>query len=52
MAGPRLAPNSLPFEVVLRTLRQPPDRMPTYAARVLTDQQAADIYAYFKSLPP
>jgi mono/diheme cytochrome c family protein len=29
-----------------------PRRMPPYTDKVLTDAQAADLFAYLKSLPP
>jgi len=49
--GPRLAPGPLPFNVVLGQLRQPRSVMPRYDARFLSDQDAADIYAYLASVP-
>ena len=49
-AGPKLTP-PLPFEPWLLQLRTPRLVMPPYAASVLTDQQAADIYAYTTSFP-
>lgn len=49
-AGPKLIdPPAFPaFIVQLRTPRQ---QMPPYTARVLTDQQAADIYAHVLTFP-
>jgi hypothetical protein len=32
-------------------IREPPYDMPAYAASVLLDKAAADIYAYLQSLP-
>jgi mono/diheme cytochrome c family protein len=50
--GPKLAPDPLPFIAVDRQLRNPAMRMPVYTAKVLSDQDVADIYAYLKSIPP
>jgi len=52
IAGPRLAPDPVPFRSFLTQLRKPVRRMPPYSVRVLSDGQAADIYAYLKSIPP
>lgn len=52
IAGPQLAPDPPPFEAVLAQLRAPANRMPLYTKKVLSDADAADIYAYLKSIPP
>jgi len=52
IAGPKLAPNPLPFSVVIYQLRTPVDVMPAYSTLILTDQDAANIYAYLGSIPP
>jgi ubiquinol-cytochrome c reductase cytochrome c subunit len=49
-AGPKLIP-PLEFEPWLLQLRMPRFVMPPYAEAVLTDQQAADIYAYTATFP-
>ena len=49
--GPRLAPNTIPYEAFAAQLRTPRDIMPPYTTVVLTDSQLADVYAYVKSLP-
>ena len=49
--GPRLAPNPLPFEVVMGQLRHPRANMPRYAPQYVSDQDVADIYAYLASVP-
>jgi mono/diheme cytochrome c family protein len=51
IAGPRLAPNPLPFEGVKAKLRTASGRMPVYSAAVITDAQIADIVAYLQSIP-
>ena len=50
--GPSLAPNVIPFAAFMAQLRKPMDRMPVYTAVVLSDADAANIYAYLKSIPP
>jgi len=49
--GPRLAPNPLPFSAFIHQLRQPANQMPPYTEKVLSDAQAADIYAFLQSIP-
>jgi ubiquinol-cytochrome c reductase cytochrome c subunit len=49
-AGARLVPmrmNQAGFALYIRNPRQ----MPPYTAKVLSDQQAADLWAYVKSMP-
>jgi ubiquinol-cytochrome c reductase cytochrome c subunit len=50
--GPNLAPAPMPYAAYLRQLRTPRLAMPPYDAKILSDQDAADIYAYFVSQPP
>ena len=50
-AGPRLAPQPVPFEAFLQELRHPANEMPPYVATVLSDADAHDIYAYLQSIP-
>lgn len=52
VAGPKLAPDTLPVEAFLAKLRHPSGRMPVYGATVLSDDEVADIVAYLSSLPP
>jgi mono/diheme cytochrome c family protein len=33
-------------------VRKPTGNMPPYSAKVMPDQELADIYAYLKSIPP
>jgi len=51
--GPRLAPNPnmLAFKVFVQRVREPVNAMPPYTAKVLSDQQLADIYAFLKTIP-
>ena len=50
--GPRLAPRPIPFAAFSKQLRKPSSEMPPYTAKVATDAQLADIYAYLQSVPP
>lgn len=49
--GPMLAPKPLPFSVVLSQLRRPLNVMPPYSTAILSDRDAANIYAYLASIP-
>jgi len=51
-AGARLAPNPIPFGAFSKYVRQPTGEMPPYTAKVVSDRELADIYAYLKSIPP
>lgn len=51
MSGPRVSNTQLPLEGFLHQLRQPLNQMPPYESAVLSDKDAADIYAYVKSMP-
>jgi mono/diheme cytochrome c family protein len=51
-AGPRLAQTRLPLIAFTAFVRNPPSGgMPPFRAKVMTDQELADIYAYIKSIP-
>lgn len=49
--GPRLAPDPLPYEAFVQQLRRPASQMPPYQAAILSDKDAADIYAYLVTIP-
>jgi ubiquinol-cytochrome c reductase cytochrome c subunit len=49
--GPRLGPNPIAFAVFRSYVRQPTGQMPPYTAKVVSDQDLADIYAFLRSLP-
>ena len=51
-AGPRLAPDTPPFEAVKAKLRTASGRMPVYTPTVITDAQIADIVAYLQTVRP
>ena len=50
-AGARLAPNPISFGNFQRYVRQPTGEMPPYTAKVVSDKELADIYAFLKSIP-
>src|SRR5215471_3425196 len=49
--GPRLNQNPITYARFVAYIRKPTGEMPPYTAKVVTDQQAADIYAFLQSLP-
>ena len=51
MSGPRIAPNPPPLEVILGYVRKPSGEMPPYTAKVISDAELTDIYAYLQSRP-
>ena len=50
-AGPRLAPNPLPFPAFSRYVREPTNQMPPYTPTLVSDQELADIYAFLRTIP-
>jgi len=52
--GPRLGPKPIAFAAVQRYIRQPSGQMPPYTAKVVSDKDLADIYAFLQSVkqPP
>ena len=51
-AGARLAPRPISFTAFARYTRKPTNQMPPYTAKVVTDQELADIYAFLQTVPP
>ncbi|MBS1828161.1 MAG: cytochrome c [Acidobacteria bacterium] len=49
--GPRLAPPKVPVAAIRAYVRHPSGGMPPYAAKVLSDAQIDDIYAFLKTIP-
>jgi mono/diheme cytochrome c family protein len=50
--APKLAPRPIPavaFSAIVR--HPPPSGMPTYTAKVLSDAELTDIWAYLKAIP-
>jgi mono/diheme cytochrome c family protein len=50
-ATPVIAKTEVPAKAFVAFIREPAKNMPAYAASVLPDKEAADIYAYLQSLP-
>ena len=50
--GPRLGPKPIAFSAVQRYIRQPTGQMPPYTAKVVSDGDLADIYAFLQSVKP
>ena len=50
-AGPRLAPRPLALAAFTKYVRQPSGEMPPYTAKVVSNSQLADIYAFLQSVP-
>jgi ubiquinol-cytochrome c reductase cytochrome c subunit len=50
--GPRLGPGPIPFPAFLRYVRTPRGEMPPYKAKVMSDRDVADVYAFLQALPP
>jgi ubiquinol-cytochrome c reductase cytochrome c subunit len=49
--GPRLAPKPLAWAALSRYVRQPAGQMPPYTAKVVSDKDLADIYAFLSAQP-
>ena len=50
-AGARLAPKPIAFAGFTKYVRKPTLQMPPYTAKVVTDQELADIYAFLMTIP-
>jgi ubiquinol-cytochrome c reductase cytochrome c subunit len=50
-AGPRLAPSPLPYQAFVLLVRKPVDQMPLYTAKIVSDKELADIYAFLLAIP-
>jgi ubiquinol-cytochrome c reductase cytochrome c subunit len=51
IAGPKLAPDPLPFDTLASFVRTTSRLMPPYRETVLPNEDLADIYAYLQSIP-
>ena len=51
VTGPRLNQNPITYSRFVSYIRKPTGEMPPYTAKVVSDQQAADIFAFLQSLP-
>ena len=50
-AGARIARTALNLQAFLRYVRQPTGQMPPYTAKVMSDEQLGNVFAYLQSLP-
>ena len=50
-AGPRIAPDPLPYETFSAFVRTTSRAMPPYREKILADTDLADIHAYLQSIP-
>ena len=50
--GPRLGPRPIAFPAFLKYVRTPAGEMPPYKAKVMSDRDVADVYAFLQGLPP
>ena len=50
--GPRLGPRPLPYAAFSRYVRRPTGQMPPYTAKVVSDADLANIYAYIEARTP
>jgi mono/diheme cytochrome c family protein len=49
--GPRLGPDPVPLDAFTSYVRKPTGEMPPYTAKVVSDQDLADIYAFLQARP-
>jgi mono/diheme cytochrome c family protein len=50
-AGPKIAPDPMPYEALVNFVRTTNRQMPPYREAVLPSDDLADIYAYLQSIP-
>jgi mono/diheme cytochrome c family protein len=51
IAGPVLGPSPTSFSKFMTYVRSPTGQMPPYAAKVISDAELGDVYAFLESLP-
>ena len=51
VAGLKLAPDPLPYDTLVAFVRSSSGPMPPYSAKILSDDDLGDIYAYLASIP-
>ncbi len=51
VAGLKLAPDPLPYDTLAAFVRSSSGPMPPYSAKILSDDELGDIYAYLASIP-
>jgi mono/diheme cytochrome c family protein len=50
-AGPHLAPGTMPYQAFSAFVRTPPNQMPPFSEKVLSESELRAIHAYLLSLP-
>ena len=50
--GTRLGPPQIPLSAFVSYVREPTGQMPPYAAKVISNEDLAEIYNFLKSVPP
>ncbi len=50
-AAPRIAPRPFPLAAFLTVVRRPPNQMPAYTERLVSDAHLGHIHAYLESRP-
>jgi ubiquinol-cytochrome c reductase cytochrome c subunit len=50
-SGPRIGPNPLALAAFIKYVRAPKNQMPPYTAKVLSDQDLADVRAFLAARP-
>jgi ubiquinol-cytochrome c reductase cytochrome c subunit len=50
-AGPKLAPDPKPYDVISVFVRHTSGAMPKYSEKILTENDLASIYDYLRSIP-
>src|SRR5215471_7918981 len=49
--GPRLAPRPIGLATLTAIVRKPPQGMPPYSTKIMSDSEIADIRAYLAAIP-
>lgn len=50
-SGPRIGPNPLPLAAFIRYVRMPRNQMPPYTAKVMSDEELGDVWAFLAARP-
>jgi mono/diheme cytochrome c family protein len=50
-SGPRIGPNPLPLAAFVRYVRMPRNQMPPYTAKVMSDEDLGDVWAFLAARP-
>jgi ubiquinol-cytochrome c reductase cytochrome c subunit len=52
IAGARIGPPPLSAQGMIRYVRRPAGQMPAFTAKVMSDRELIDVYAFLKTIPP